>query len=306
MERLPGGSRSARLASAAMRVAFATCAAVAAGSDDDRAAAELLGADVRVWDDPTVDWEAYDRVVVRSTWDYTSRLDAFLAWCRARGDALRNTPQTIAFSADKRYLGDLADAGLPVVPTRFVAPGQPAGDLPAHCVVKPAVSAGARRTGRFGPGRSAEARALVDAITAAGDVALVQPFLAGVAERGETTIVALGGAVSHVLRKRLVLEGEGVAPTDEDRPQPRGAASVMHDPDLVVAATATAAELAVAADVLAWLARRFATPVFMRLDLLPGEDGAPLIGEVELVEPALYTRGVPGAAARLADAVRAS
>jgi hypothetical protein len=74
-----------------------------------------------VWDDPEVDWEAYDRVVVRSVWDYSSRVEEFLGWCRAVGGGrLRNTPELIAFDSDKRYLGDL---GMRIAPTtRTVRP----------------------------------------------------------------------------------------------------------------------------------------------------------------------------------------
>jgi hypothetical protein len=284
------------------RVAFATCARLPDGAPDDLSAAALLGADVQVWDDPQVDWSRYDRIVVRSTWDYTARLHAFLAWCRARGDALRNPAAMIAWSADKRYLADLGRAGLPVVPTRFIAPGEAPGALPTSCVVKPAVSAGARRTGRFGPGRRAEARGLIDRITAAGDTALVQPFLEGVAEQGETTLVALGGAVSHVVRKRLVLEDEGEAPLDTS-PRTAGAARVMYAPDLVRPSTATDAEHAVGDRTLAWLRATFGTPAYARIDLLPGADGEPLVGEVELIEPSLHLRLAPGAGRLLADAV---
>ena len=46
-----------------MRVAFATCSAVRDGSPDDHAAGALLGADYLVWDDPAVDWDAYDRTM---------------------------------------------------------------------------------------------------------------------------------------------------------------------------------------------------------------------------------------------------
>ncbi|HEU4701686.1 MAG TPA: hypothetical protein VFS37_04320 [Conexibacter sp.] len=131
-----------------MRVAFATCATLPHGAPDDVPVAALLGADVRVWDDPAVDWAAYDRVIVRSTWDYMDRLRAFRAWCARVGpDRLRNTPATVAFALDKRYLTELA---VPTMPTAFLAPGDPLPQLTGEVVVKPAVSAGARDTGRFG------------------------------------------------------------------------------------------------------------------------------------------------------------
>lgn len=81
-----------------MRVAFATCSAFPDGAPDDRAAAALLGADFVGWDDATIDWEAYERDVVRSTWACTDRMPEFLAWCARVGSrsrsasACRSTP----------------------------------------------------------------------------------------------------------------------------------------------------------------------------------------------------------------------
>ena len=103
------------------KIAFATCAAHRDGFDDDRIAAPLVGAEFRVWDDESVDWDAYDRVVVRSVWDYTERVDEFLAWAESVGpERLRNSPELLRFNADKRYLTQL-DA--PTVPTTLLEPG---------------------------------------------------------------------------------------------------------------------------------------------------------------------------------------
>jgi hypothetical protein len=58
--------------------------------------------------------------------------------------------------------------------------------------------------------------------------------------------------------------------------------------------------------VLAFVGERFATrPLFARIDLLRGADGAPVLLELEAIEPSLYTDAVPGSAARLADAILA-
>ena len=162
---------------ARMRIAFATCSALPDGDADDRLAARALGATFEVWDDPPVDWEVYDRVVLRSTWDYTLHLDAFLRWCAGgRARRLRNGPELVAFNADKRYLADLPVA---TVPTTFVVAGDAPPALHGEVVVKPSVGAGARDTGASAPAAHGEALALVDRITASGCAAMVQPYLAG-------------------------------------------------------------------------------------------------------------------------------
>src|SRR5205085_4731878 len=130
----------------------------------------------------------------------------------------------------------------------FVAHG---GELPAldgEVVVKPTVSAGARDTGRFAPASHDGARDLVVHITEGGRVAMVQPFLPAVDERGETAVVFVDGEVSHVLRKRAVLRPDEVAPVREDGV---GAAEAMYDEDLVRTGEATEAEIALAERIIA-------------------------------------------------------
>jgi hypothetical protein len=106
-----------------MKIAFATSREFADGHHDDLEAARLAGADFRVWNDPAVQWQRYDRVVIRSTWDYTTQLDAYLDWCQTVGpERLRNRPDLVNFSSDKRYLDQLR---APTVPTIFVAEGDP-------------------------------------------------------------------------------------------------------------------------------------------------------------------------------------
>ena len=65
-------------------------------------------------------------MVLRSVWDYSQRVEEFLAWCAAVGpERLRNRPELVAFDADKRYLGEL---GVRIAPTTFVGPGDPLPD----------------------------------------------------------------------------------------------------------------------------------------------------------------------------------
>ena len=82
------------------------------------ASARGLDAEVAVWDDDSVDWSAYDVVVVRSCWDYLDRRDAFLAWA-AQVPNLLNPADVLTWNTDKVYLRELADAGVPVIDTRW-------------------------------------------------------------------------------------------------------------------------------------------------------------------------------------------
>jgi hypothetical protein len=281
-----------------MRVAFATSGRLAGGHPDDLPAAALLDAEFKVWNDPTVDWDDYDCVVIRSVWDYAWQLEQFLRWCGEIGaDRLRNHPDLIAFNADKRYLGMF---GVPTVPTTFLPPGDPLPDFHGEIVVKPNVSAGARDTGRFPPELHADAVALVEHIRGSGRTALVQPYQSLIGCRGETAIVYLGGKRSHVLRKRPVLRTAGIAPLGDG---PGAAAAVMYDEELVVPGSATAAELRLGDAAHGEISERFGTPLYARVDLVPGHDGEPLLIEFEALDPNLYLRSAPDAARLLAEAV---
>jgi hypothetical protein len=283
-----------------VRVAFATCSEFPQGSPDDAQAAAALGADAVVWNDQAVDWGAYDRVILRSTWDYTFGVDAFLEWCRAVGrERLRNSADVVAFNADKRYLSELS---CPSVPTAFVAPGERMPTLDGEVVVKPNVSAGARNTGRFGVALAEEARALVERIHASGRTALVQPYQRSVDSHGETALVFIAGELSHELHKRPVLAPDEVAPVIEG---PLAVARAMLDENLVVARAAADDERTLARAIIAEVSERFGVPLYARVDMIREDGGRPVLLELELIEPRLYFEQAPGAAGRFAAAVLA-
>jgi glutathione synthase/RimK-type ligase-like ATP-grasp enzyme len=197
-------------------IAFVTHAGLPGLSMDDRLAAEELrrrGAEVEpaVWDDPGVRWSRYDRVVIRSCWDYHRRVDEFLAWLdrmETEEIPLWNSADVMRGNVDKAYLGEFAAAGVPVVPTAFLDRGAPvdlAGLLGERgwtdAVIKPSVSASAFRTLRVRHDEAAAAQAEVEGMLASSRV-LIQPFLCEIQTQGEWSLMFLGGAYSHAVLKR--------------------------------------------------------------------------------------------------------
>ena len=269
-------------------IALATCRAFPDLDADDQLLHTALGerAVPAIWDDPAVDWDAFETVVVRETWDYTDRRDEFLAWCERIGDRLRNPPDVVRWSTDKRYLAELAAAGLPVVPTTVVAPGDELVEPPL--VVKPAVGAGTREALRHD--EHATAAAHIERLHGAGHVAIAQPYLGDVEHAGETALIYLEGTYSHAIRKGPLLapdverDGSGLFVTEDI--SPREPSRAEHD---------------VAERVMAWVERRFGPLLYARIDLLPGD--MPRILEVELAEPSLFLAHAPGAAERMAAAL---
>ncbi|MGW7240983.1 ATP-grasp domain-containing protein [Streptomyces sp. NPDC054804] len=247
----------------------------------------------RPWDDPGVEWGAFDLVVIRSTWDYSWRTEEFLPWVERVGKATRiaNPAAVVRWNSDKRYLGDLAAAGVPVVPTRYLAPGDPV-ELPSDrdFVVKPTFGAGARFAARYTPDEHGTAVRHLARMHDEGLTAMVQPYVAGIDVSGERALQFLGGRLLHASRKRAVLT-PGTA-YDADK--------VAH-PDLT-RWTPAAAELEVAERALA------AVPeapelLYARVDLVDGVDGQPQVMELELVEPNLFLFLHPGSVDGVAEAI---
>ena len=255
------------------------------------------------WDGEDADFETPELVVVRTTWNYTRQRERFCEWADGIGGRLRNSPELIRWNSDKTYLGELAEAGVPVCPTAFVGPGDELPRLEGEVAVKPSVSAGGRDTGRFSPSAHDAALELIESIVGSGRTAMVQPYLGSVDELGETAIVHFSGEPVNVLRKRAVLRPDEVAPVTDDAV---GAASVMSDEDLVTLGEAAEDERALAGRVVAEVSRRFeGAPLICRVDMVRGESGEPLLLELEAVEPNLYMELRPELTALLADRIEA-
>jgi glutathione synthase/RimK-type ligase-like ATP-grasp enzyme len=243
-----------------------------------------------VWDDPIVDWAAFDLVVLRSTWDYAEHRDEFLSWAEQM-PRLANPVEVVRWNTDKaRYFRDLAAAGVPLVTTRFLEPGESV-ELPLPpLAVKPAVSAGGRSSGRFEAGEEQVARELVARIHAEGRTAMAQPYLRDADAGGETALVYIAGRYSHAAARHVPLPRSGATRRElylAETVEPREASAEERAvADRAIAAVPGSEEL-----------------LYGRVDLLHADDGSPLVLELEVTEPSLYLSLGDGAAERLAAAI---
>lgn len=267
----------------------------AAGAATDRVA----------WSDTAIDWAGYDALLIRQTWDYFERYDEFSAWLdRIDGSArVVNPIDVIRWNADKRYLVELAEAGVPAVPTRVVKRGDSARTLADRAleagwndvVIKPAVSGAGRETYRVQarPDRPASERrnpdteALWQRLVAAEDM-LIQPFVPAILDRGEVSLVVIGGEATHAVRK--------IAAPGEFRVQDDHGGTVHPHP-------VNPSERALAEQAIATAAHRTGASIsYARVDLVDSPNG-PQIMELELIEPELFFRNHPPAADALAHAL---
>jgi glutathione synthase/RimK-type ligase-like ATP-grasp enzyme len=199
----------------------------------------------------------------------------------------------LRWNTDKRYLADLERAGVPVVPTQLLAPGEGPGHRFENVdhVVKPVVSAGSRGTLRIGVDEAARSRAHARSLLDAGRSVMVQPYLHEVDEQGETALLFLDGGFSHAKRKGPLLTA-GMDLVDG-----------LFAPEQMALRDPSAAERELADTALAALPPRVATDLlYARVDLLPSPTGPRLL-ELELTEPSLFLDHHESAAAALADAV---
>ena len=295
----------------APRVALATCSLFPQLEADDALLIPALAergvtAEAAVWDDASIDWTAFDLVVVRSTWDYALRRQEFVAWTQSV-PRLANPAEVLAWNTDKFYLRDLERAGVPVVPTIWLDPARNLTSRAVHTrfpasgefVVKPTVSAGARDTARY-QSNEADQRglAIVHArdLLRAGRHVMVQPYLKQVDTIGETGLVYIDGVFSHSVRKGPLLEGptnrfEGLY-KQEDMSARAATEAERVVADAIIAAVPTIAPGADGGPLL-----------YARVDLVPDADGAPMLLELELTEPSLFLQFDDGADGRVADAI---
>lgn len=275
---------------------IATCSEVPQLDPDDRLLLDELRArglavEVGVWNDASVDWSAARLCLIRATWDYPKHYHEFCAWLDDLDSrtTVRNSTELVRWNSDKSYLRELGKAGVPTVPTAWLRRGESV-DLAQllksrgwpQAIVKPARGAAAldvmrvRASDPHGPQRH------IERLLRSQD-ALVQPYIHEVEAYPERSLVFIEGTFSHAVSKS------------------------PFDTKLVIADSsswlveATQAERAVAAFAVAAVPGE--VPLYSRVDLFRTGEGAVLVNELELIEPALYFGAYPTAAVKVADAI---
>ena len=190
------------------KIAFATYSELPNLSENDRLLIpyfEEKGFDVssEIWDNIDINWEQYDAVLIRSTWDYYLKPDKFKDWVSQFLNSktkLFNSPEIILKNSHKLYLKELFDQGVNIIPTIFSSENVKANDLTKwkKVVIKPAISAGSHETEVFET--AAITQEILDAKIAKGDW-LIQPFLEEIQDAGEISMLFFGGKFSHAIQK---------------------------------------------------------------------------------------------------------
>jgi glutathione synthase/RimK-type ligase-like ATP-grasp enzyme len=250
-----------------------------------------------VWDDPAVNWNAFDAIVIRSTWDYQDHRQRFLEWARSV-PRLHNPAAVLEWNTDKRYLAELSEAGVPVVPTTWLPPASPDAMLPqrGEWVIKPSIGAGSREAGRYLLDSEEHRKLAADHVARlhrSGATVMAQPYLPDVDTNGERALMYIAGHYSHAVRKSAMLTG----PYDGD--------VELYKQERITAAEATADERRLGDAVMAVVAERFPQDLlYARVDVVTHDDDLLLL-ELELAEPSLFYGYGPNAAEAMAEAIAA-
>ena len=282
------------------RLAFATSTDYPSVQPDDAHLAtslERLGIQpiVCIWNDPDIDWSTFDAVLIRTIWDYFKHHAAFPAWLD-RLDQLGiptiNDSRLLRWNSDKRYLLELAERGIDIIPTQLSSAhelhGVLAGMPAQQVVIKPSISGSAWHTLRGTVGDAGFAEAVVQ--LPREFTYLVQPFVPEIVSDGEWSLLYFAGEFSHAVIKRPAagdyrVQGEF------------GGSAEPIQPDIATLAAADRALAAVAA-------LGHGEHAYVRVDGVISAERF-LIMELELIEPFLHLAVRPAAAERLAEDVAA-
>lgn len=255
--------------------------------------AQGVAAEVLQWRGPVVPAES-DLVIIRSCWDYHLDAPGFLAWLQrleANGARLANGFAPIRDTLHKSYLLRLQrDFGVRIPGTLLLPRGeqrsldeckQTLGS--DRLVVKPAVSLSAYQTWRTGSlAEQVEGERFATQVDAM-DV-LVQAYVPGIVDRGELSLVFLGGEYSHAVRK--------VPKAGDFRVQGDFGGTVA----------ATDVEPSVGNEARRIMAAACPGALYARIDGVATDEGFTLM-EVEVIDPVLFLGASAGAAERLAAAI---
>jgi hypothetical protein len=160
------------------------------------------------WNDKSIAWESFDAAVIRSAWDYVPVRDEFLQFAKnvETKTKLFNSYDVMRWNTDKKYLSNLENIGVPIIPTKFASnidEAMPAVSwafgIAEAIAIKPTVGAGARLAGKAST--EAEAIEFVQRILEAKRTVIIQPYISSVDDEGEKAIIVINGEISHVAKK---------------------------------------------------------------------------------------------------------
>jgi glutathione synthase/RimK-type ligase-like ATP-grasp enzyme len=230
------------------------------------------------WKKKNVNWAEFDVVIVRSTWDYQDDPETFFEVLQiiSKQTRLENNLELIQWNINKKYLQDLADQDIAIVPTIWqdgfnnINPEKYFNQLNTERVIfKPLISANADNTFRID---NLSVKSKIDILknTFENRPFMVQPFMDKIVAEGEYSLFYFGGEYSHSIIKK---PQEGDFRVQEEH----GGTLELITPGPAILKTAQKVIEVIKPE-----------PLYARVDLVRMENDRFALMELELIEPSLY------------------
>ena len=245
------------------------------------------------WSDDTFDWSTTKIALFRTTWDYAEKFLEFSDWLMEVSMKIKliNDYETVIWNLDKHYLEDIERAGVNVVETYFIEPGDERTLKAVHqelgweqTVLKPAISAAAKDTYKLNRSNLSDHEEIYSQLIT-DESMMLQPFQSSILARGEISLMIVGGKYTHAVLK--------VAKPGDFRVQDDFGGTVQD-----YTPTQSEIDLAVAA-----VEACEVKPLYARVDIVDDNNGNPAVSELELVEPEMWFRNNEEAAKLLAKSI---
>ena len=162
------------------------------------------------WDSTSINWDDFDAVIIRSTWDYQQKEKLFfktLQSIEASNATLYNSLDAVKWNINKRYLLELEKKDITIIPSKFYDSFN--FEIVSHLfsffnknklIIKPCVSANADDTFILELSKMSSLKPLLENTFFQKDF-LIQPFIQSIKNEGEYSLIYFGNKLSHVLLK---------------------------------------------------------------------------------------------------------
>lgn len=281
-----------------MKIAFLVMATANHPDDDQLAVTALVQrghqVDLIEWTRKDIDWNSYDQVIIRSSYDYIEQPQDFLqvleriSQSKAR---LANPLEVVRWNLQKDYLIALADHQVNTIPTQ-ISHSVNSKNLSRYfrefntnqLVIKPLVGASGHGVVRIGS--DADSTQLDQLFfNDQNSPHIIQPFIPQILSSGEYSLIFFNKIYSHAVQKK--------PSTNEFRIQAEygGSVAAISVPNDAI----TCAQKAIA-----YIQKPL---LYARVDLVRIDANQFALMELELIEPELFFRTDPAASNRFAAAI---
>ena len=231
------------------------------------------------WRNENINWDEYNAVIVRSTWDYQKDHKKFLDILEKINNSsahLENDLELMKWNMNKKYLFDLEQKGIRIVDTLWksnfnlndVEKSFEIFNSP-EIIIKPNISANADNTFRLTKEKLSEIKNELENIYLNREF-MIQPFMKNIVDEGEYSHFFFNGEFSHCVLKK---------PKEKDfRVQEEHGGKFK-------SVIPTEQQITIGKNIIDKLA---VLPLYGRTDLVRTADNDFALMELEAIEPSLY------------------